>query len=172
MNSMKGYFCALSLSQHKSRLIIPYLLRLIKYKQHATSKQIKSFLKTNVEQLPGWLWLFWIPQLLQMVKQPKESLQNEAALKIYTKVSKLYPQATYYPLRAKSHYQKKLFKENDNFVKLMQLNKNYLIKRNPRIYEGIESLLKDVMNLFKSQDENFIYILQQILNFSQYIMNS
>ena len=49
MNSMKGYFCALSLSQHKSRLIIPFLLRLIKTKQHANSKQIKSFLKTNLD---------------------------------------------------------------------------------------------------------------------------
>jgi len=63
-NALKGYFCAVALTQHKSRLIIPCLFRLFKAKKNQQSKQLVNFVKVNIDQLPCWLWIFWIPQLL------------------------------------------------------------------------------------------------------------
>lgn len=61
MNALKGYFCALGLNQHKARLIIPFILRLVKHQRHQQSKPLTTFVKQNAHQLPAWLWLFWIP---------------------------------------------------------------------------------------------------------------
>lgn len=72
----------------------------------------------------------------------------------------MYPQAAYYPLRAKNHYQKSLFvKEESVFKELLVMNKKYMIRKNNKALEGIESLIKDVQNLFKSKDEKFIHVL-------------
>lgn len=64
LNALKGYFCATGLNQHKARLIIPYVLKIVKSRHHANSQNMANFVKQNVDQLPTWLWLFWIPQLL------------------------------------------------------------------------------------------------------------
>lgn len=45
INSLKGYLCALSVSQHKARLVIPYILRLVKNKTHFQSKKVQDFVK-------------------------------------------------------------------------------------------------------------------------------
>ncbi len=39
------------------------------------------------------------------------------------------------------------------------MNKKYMIRKNNKALEGIESLIKDVQNLFKSKDEKFIHVL-------------
>ena len=61
MNALKGYLCALGLSQYKSRLIIPFILRLLKYQRHQNNFDLQKFVNTNLIQLPTWIWLFWIP---------------------------------------------------------------------------------------------------------------
>ena len=61
-NALKGYFCATSLQQHKARLIIPFILRVLKARHNNNpSPKLITYIKLNVDQLPTWLWLFWIP---------------------------------------------------------------------------------------------------------------
>lgn len=70
MNALKGYFCATGLTQHKARFHIPFIMRILKTKNQVqqNSPTLINFVKMNVDQLPTWLWLFWIPQLLQLIK--------------------------------------------------------------------------------------------------------
>lgn len=49
----------------------------------------------HVENLPAWIWLVWLPQLLSGLDRP-EALAMHAVLK---KVSTHYPHAIYFPLR-------------------------------------------------------------------------
>lgn len=45
-NALKGYFCATSLNQHKARIIIPYILRLLKARQNSNpSPKLMQYIK-------------------------------------------------------------------------------------------------------------------------------
>jgi len=46
-----------------------------------------------------------------------------------------------------------------------------LKRRNQKAAQAIDCLLDDVKSLFSNKDDKFIHVLQQILNFSTYIMN-
>ena len=83
--ALKGYFNAMTLSQHKARLIIPNVLKLLKQKSYhdlvnrpreqakeqkppqppKQKNDLAIFVSMNVTQMmPIWLWIFWIPQII------------------------------------------------------------------------------------------------------------
>jgi hypothetical protein len=67
---------------------------------------LKKFVFANIQQMPAWIWIFWLPQLMHLVKQVRQgqtqSLQQTIAHRIITdKLCKMYPQATFYILRDK-----------------------------------------------------------------------
>ena len=49
MNSLKGYLFAVTLAQHKSKLIIPFVLKLIKTPSLKNKRDIAGFIKLNVD---------------------------------------------------------------------------------------------------------------------------
>lgn len=67
MNALKGLLFATTLSLHKSRLIIPRILRLLRPRERESSEQVIEFVKGNTDQMPTWIWIFWAPQLLVML---------------------------------------------------------------------------------------------------------
>ena len=79
MNALKGYLFTVTLAQHKSKLILPFVLKLLKNRSLAKNKEIASFMKLNADQMPVWIWIFWLPQLLQFMSQEKDSLQQVVA---------------------------------------------------------------------------------------------
>ena len=58
---------------------------------------------------------------------------------------------------------------NPVFRQLHAKNKELLIQKNAKAAQGIECFLSDVRNLFSDKGEKFIYILQDLLNFSSLI---
>lgn len=50
--------------------------------------------------MPTWIWIFWAPQLLVMLQQPERSMELEIGRHLLGKLVAVYPQASYYPLRA------------------------------------------------------------------------
>lgn len=48
-NALKGYMCGIVLNLHKTKLIIPHFLKLLKRKEHANNNAIPPFMKTNIE---------------------------------------------------------------------------------------------------------------------------
>ena len=67
LNALKGLLFATTLSLHKSRLIIPRILRLLRTREHQASAQLREYATANTEQMPTWIWIFWAPQLLVML---------------------------------------------------------------------------------------------------------
>jgi hypothetical protein len=67
LNALKGLLFAITLSLHKSRLIIPRVLRLLRSREFKSSDQILAFVRDNTQQMPTWIWIFWAPQLLMML---------------------------------------------------------------------------------------------------------
>ena len=60
----------------------------------------------NVTQMmPIWLWIFWIPQIIQFLTLPRDDLLHAISSYICLKLCKLYPQVVWYPLKAKTAQQ-------------------------------------------------------------------
>jgi hypothetical protein len=101
LNALKGLLFATTLSLPKSRLIIPRILRLLRTREHQGSEQLRNYAAANTEQMPTWIWIFWAPQLLVMLQQDHATMEHQIGRHLLFKLVKVYPQAAYYPLRAK-----------------------------------------------------------------------
>lgn len=47
--ALKGYMCSATLSLHKSRIIIPHILQLMRRKEFANSQFLVRFIKANID---------------------------------------------------------------------------------------------------------------------------
>ena len=100
-NALKGYMCGCVLNLHKSKLILPNVIKLMKRKEHNNNPRIHQWIKSNLEQMPTWIWIFWAPQLINFLYQASP-LEQYIGKVILFKLSKLYPQAVYYSMKAKN----------------------------------------------------------------------
>ena len=50
--------------------------------------------------MPKWLWIFWLPQILQFLSLPKDDTLQILCKFICHYMCVLYPQVTWYPLKA------------------------------------------------------------------------
>jgi hypothetical protein len=69
-------------------------------------ERISDYVRTNVEQMPTWIWIFWAPQLLVMLQPEQAPMEHQVGRHLLIKLVKAYPQAAYYPLRAKFTFQR------------------------------------------------------------------
>lgn len=63
-NIFKSYFSAMTLCLHKSRFVVPEVINLIKKRKDLNVnefREITASIKKNLDQMPTWIWLFWIP---------------------------------------------------------------------------------------------------------------
>jgi hypothetical protein len=60
----------------------------------------------NIDQMPNWIWLFWLPQLLHLLYSSLNSLEFRLAISVLEKMSKLYPQSLQHPLKMKEQQMK------------------------------------------------------------------
>jgi hypothetical protein len=51
--------------------------------------------------MPVWIWLFWVPQIMQMFLSHVNSFENTLSKTVLEKLSKLYPQAVLYTIKAR-----------------------------------------------------------------------
>ena len=100
-NCLKGYFCGIALDLPKSKQVIPQMIKLLKRKDinGAIFQPVVQYMKVNLDQMPTWIWLFWIPQLLQMCYTYQNSIEYCLAAKALEKISKQYPQALSYSMK-------------------------------------------------------------------------
>ena len=91
---MKSYFSAMTLCLHKSRFLIPQVLKLIKKRgdlNEAQFKEATNAVRRNLDQMPTWIWLFWIPQILQMFYYGGNQVETTLCRFVLDKICKLYP---------------------------------------------------------------------------------
>lgn len=101
---MKSYMSAITLCMHKSRFIVPQVFKLIKKRtdlNEANYKECTNALRRNLEQMPTWIWLFWIPQILQMFFYNGNQVETMLSRVVLDKICKLYPQTIYFQLKSR-----------------------------------------------------------------------
>jgi hypothetical protein len=147
LNALKGLLFATTLSLHKSRLIIPRVLRLLRTREHQGSEQLRNYATANTDQMPTWIWIFWAPQLLVMLQGERSTMEHHVGRHLLFKLVKVYPQAAYYPLRAKF-----TFPRPDPTDVLRELLKQLKI-RNPQVLLDIELIGKELGENVKPRPE-------------------
>ena len=116
----------------------------------------EAFEKTQV-----WVWLFWIPQLLDLVL--RSSNEYEIALLILTEIAKIYPQALFISLRLQYWYfQNKQDQSSEQKQKMTKLGK----KVYPHINDPNASVtIKKVIDLvIKELQKKFIVTKEEELH--------
>jgi hypothetical protein len=107
---------ATALALHKSKFYIPRVIRLLQLlndklplveKLKDQREDFVKFFQGHVADLPGWVWLFWLPQLTQILNEDKP-ITGEIAEKILIRVAlnkvkrqeapSIYTQAVYVAL--------------------------------------------------------------------------
>ena len=101
---MKSYFSAITLCMHKSRFIVPHVLKLIKKRTDLNDpifKESTNALRKNLDQMPTWIWLFWIPQILQIFYNNGNQVETMLSRIVLDKICRLYPQTIYFQLKSR-----------------------------------------------------------------------
>ena len=102
-----------------------------------------------------------------MIKQPSNSLQNAVAKRVIAKLSEVYPQAVFYPVKAKLHYHAKELKNKPDelriWLQILKTCKDKLRLRNAKVLEAIETLILELQGVFNNLDENFSHVLQRVV---------
>ena len=74
----------------KAKFLIPKVLYLIK---KFPGYELQEVLNNYIDNIPTWVWIFWIPQLLKLLKNENQEM---FAFYILMKVAITYPQYLYY----------------------------------------------------------------------------
>jgi hypothetical protein len=91
-NTICNYFMVLVFKLDKSKYVIPKLFHLFKKNNNF---MIDKRYDAHIDNLPTWIWLFWIPQIFDLLKSPSHSY---FARNLIHKLCISYPQIIYYPL--------------------------------------------------------------------------
>ena len=98
--SIEGYLKSLKYNLFNSRLYIIKILDLIStYAKIDNEKRIQKSFGEEFKKSQVWVWIFWIPQLLEFAV--KSNTEFDIAQRVLCKIAELYPQPTLYTCR---HY--------------------------------------------------------------------
>ena len=123
--------------------------------------------KSIARDMPKWLWIFWLPQVLQFMTLPKDDVLLYTCKMICHYMCASYPQVIWYPLKAICEYHRDLQSPNkiyDTMVRKIVENKN------KKLANGMMQVMKELYLISRAtQDERLIATLKRILNFSDHL---
>jgi len=155
-NSLINYLMTIVFKLDKAKFIFPRILYLLKNIQHYSNFNFNyDVLKKYIDNIPVWIFNFWIPQLLKLLKY-----ESNFSMYILEKIAFNYPQYVYYPIKnilndkdkkIPEKYKicleelSKVFNKFDREYRLVQkieLIKNEILEKNKKNYEeGTEKIL-------------------------------
>jgi hypothetical protein len=91
-NSLINYFTTITFKLDKAKFIIPRILYLMRTFPNFTTENKYD---KQIENIPTWVWLFWIPQLFELLKY---SHHRGFSMNILKRLALSYPQSIYYPV--------------------------------------------------------------------------
>ena len=117
--------------------------------------------------MPKWLWIFWLPQVMQYLMLPKENLLQVMCMSICHYLCSLYPQVTWYPLRAIATY----YSDQQNPNRIYQTMYNKINDSvNKKLLQNMTNVMKELFVISRNtNDEKLISTLKRILNFSDHL---
>jgi hypothetical protein len=92
-NTMINYFMTIVFKLDKAKFIIPRIFAILK--KFSTTNVIDGRFDKYFDNIPTWVFIFWIPQLFEFLKFPN---QNYFSMTFLKKIAETYPQYIYYPL--------------------------------------------------------------------------
>ena len=125
-SALSYYLNSICFKLSKSKLIIPKVLFLItnealmesqfsvgKYDQKSILETFEKF----VDQLPVWIWIFWLPQIMNLLGRTDHEIKiGDYLLK---RLSSLYPQTVfYYLLRMVDYYKESCKKATASGIRI------------------------------------------------------
>jgi len=168
-NSLINYFMTIVFKLDKAKTIIPKVFYLIKKFPYQLIGN--NFVK-HLENIPTWLWIFWIPQIFELLKTLLINPQNTLILNILKKLSITFPQYVYYQLLIllSSNYLKDSYNfKNEEEVKLIRKHLEDLKKLILEMDKQNDSVKKiDIIidEINKKMEKNFDdIILNHLTNF-------
>lgn len=161
-NTLINYFMVIVFKLDKAKYVIPKLFTLFKrFSNHKVDNRFDKYL----DNIPLWIWIFWIPQLFDLIKSPTHKYFTMNILK---KMSLIYPQYIYYPLMTLLSPDKdKLDPElKDNYDELrriiLEIDKHHLV------IGRIDLLLKEIQSkLDRSVEERILTHINTLLNMQE-----
>lgn len=123
---------------HKTRLLLADIFWMLT--QDDRNKTIKNAFERLGEEMPVWIWIMWIPQLLASII--KNRLESQSSFNILKKIAKEYPQALYFYL--------KKFKQSSSASG----------------YESISTYFSDVLEVFKTTQPILFDSLEYFTDFT------
>lgn len=94
-NTLINNFMTIVFKLDKAKYLIPKVFFLIK---KFPNQIMGSMYDKYLENIPTWVWLFWIPQVYELLKTMLTTPQNTFIINILKKLAVQYPQNIYYQL--------------------------------------------------------------------------
>ena len=167
-NTLINNFMVIVFKLDKAKYIIPKIFKTIK---KFPNQIIGSNFDKYLENIPTWVWLFWIPQIFELLKTCLINSNNTFIFNILKKISSAYPQNIYYHLmfflnsNLKETFNIKTNEENEIIKKSLEELKKIIIETEKRI-ESIKKIDIIMDEINKKMERNFDdIILNHLTNF-------
>ncbi len=151
---------------YKTRLLLADIFWMIT--QDDRSRTIKGAFEKLTKDLPVWIWIMWIPQLLAAII--KNRTESYSALEILKNIAKEYPQALYF-------YLKRFKQQNSSNSGFENLSVSFssvmeeMKKEHPILFDGLELFTDFVINININQEERMINEMNSLIS-SLYLLES
>lgn len=129
-----------------------------------------SFRAEYAKNLPTWMFLKWLPQLMSNLNANKSSLIEN----ILIKIAETYPQAIMHHYRLFRAKSKTTDQEQDSTISILIQKLDHLLLSNPTINKLLKALSSvalpdnvleyNINKLTASIDKNFEQVLEQVIN--------
>eukprot|EP00347_Sterkiella_histriomuscorum_P010775 403374964 len=167
-NCIKGYLSNIALDLPKSRLVIPQMMKFLK-RRDMNSQQyspVVNYIRVNLDQMPTWIWIFWLPQLLHAFCKYQNAVEYCLGAKALEKLSKQYPQSLYYPLKSKQTIEEMSANQN-TYLRIFL--KNIQSHSNQQVLHFSDKISNELTKTMKMSVEEEMYtLLNKILHISSF----
>jgi FAT domain len=149
------------------RLYLPKCLWMLT-KEATAPGLLSSTFEKRASNLPAWVWLPWISQLLTGLCR----LEGRAIKSVFTRIVKAYPQAVYYPLRAFYLERRDVERSRGTTssahhmpsVSYAEEMMSMLRRSHTSLWSSLESILEELLVKFRpSTEEEFLATIYALL---------
>jgi hypothetical protein len=167
-NSLINNFMTIVFKLDKAKYIIPKIFYIIKkFPNQILGLNFEKYL----DNIPTWVWIFWIPQIFEMLKMGITNSNNTFIFSILKKLANSYPQHIHYNLtfllnsNIKEIFNLKNFDEGENLRANLEELKKILMK-SERQNDSIKKIDIIMEEINKKMERNFDdIILNHLTNF-------
>ena len=171
-NTIHNFIYSIIYKLEKAKFVLP---RMISFIKEIENKNIKNKFNEDLDEIPVWIWIFWLPVLFENFNFYENNEQkNDFYFYILKKVAKEYKQMFYYSYNVynkiildkknlKTEYANEKYEELYKIVTSENKYNNIIDKINIIINEFIKSRKNDIFKKEYKTSKRFFYIDEKII---------